>query len=1210
MKENYDTNKNSLSFLSKLNSPKTRSLFSRKNKGGKKFSVFINSSLSSSLTRIDKDIKLKRMQTNRIEKIQLNFNSLNLYVPNKKSKIDEKFNLDQLGRIEYAKQHSSANRPLNKLKEFESNQVFCKCCGLPCIKKGIIEPFKICDDTDKYSILGQSISLYFSFYKFSIFILFILLCALILPSFYMIQFYYVSLSDICNKDFNKNNSIEFDICEKFITDKEYLKKNDRENKDIFFSHFNAANLISYIELYDILMRNISFPDEKNIMTKKNYNYERIKKVILNNSFIYFIVLISLFIINLIYIIFQNNEILEYNYQLISPSDYAVIMTNMSQVYKSFRKMKYRYLNSNRVSSMKNFRRKLGFSDTEISENNITEAMEFGAFIRNLINKDEKYNVQLVNICYKLNKFKELEDKIKDYKRELFKIDNNPSQIKKNKLYKLNGNRRNYYKTSLPGINFFNLKNCCQKKIPIVEIIRKKKYRENQLNNLLESSQHIKKENFANVAFISFNTIDEQEKFLSKYSQNLFTSLISNIKYFKYYFCLCLLSKESKKKFEKENRESVNLAPEPDDIIFENLEITKIKRILFIFTSTLISFVIIGISFYIVVLLTLAQKKIDNLSLGSKNISKNIMSLGMTGVISLVNIIFQNILEKLTKLERHKSLTDHILSFSVKLTIFTFVNSAIVPLISIIKINDDKNYELLINNILMIFLVNSFVSPLMWTFNIVFCYKKWKIWNLENKNNPNMRHNMSQRQLNELYEYADIDLAYKYSYISKTLLMTFFYLPLFPFGIIFSICGFILGFYLEKFNIGHTYKRPEMLNEAICKFYVSYYEVNFLMLALGDFVFLRDNYTINYWQYVNLILFSISLIIPYGQYLSFNLLGVNQSQIINQDYNDAYFTFYIDYERMNPFTRKIGTINYLKRLKEKDYITEEEFQNMKSHIESLNFMQIISLARPNRSGRAKRILGKRQALLNEVGLGESDKNAKRLFNLVKILSKMSLEDNNNKKEKKKRKVHFSKPKKKVPNIMNLVEKIFLLEDDKKEEDTIINKDEFEKPILIYEEEEKNSEIIKEPKKSPIPFIFNLNKTNKSINKSIYNNICINNNNKNTINNNKKEIIKKADFLSNQILNQIKNEINQRKKIKNPENKKIYNKENINNKNRIKIMKNIFKFDNLNNNDITNDANANSYDDNNASSSNSFKSKRSLLSTVSDMINKFFDKFKNP
>ena len=102
---------------------------------------------------------------------------------------EEKFNLDQLGRIEYAKEHSSANRPLNKLREFKTNQKFCRCCGLPCITSGVIEPFRICDSTDKYSILGQAISLYFSFYKFSIFILLILLCSLIGPSFYMISTY-------------------------------------------------------------------------------------------------------------------------------------------------------------------------------------------------------------------------------------------------------------------------------------------------------------------------------------------------------------------------------------------------------------------------------------------------------------------------------------------------------------------------------------------------------------------------------------------------------------------------------------------------------------------------------------------------------------------------------------------------------------------------------------------------------------------------------------------------------------------------------------------------------------------------------------------------------------------------------------------------------------------------------------------------------------
>ena len=102
-------------------------------------------------------------------------------------------------------------------------------------------------------------------------------------------------------------------------------------------------------------------------------------------------------------------------------------------------------------------------------------------------------------------------------------------------------------------------------------------------------------------------------------------------------------------------------------------------------------------------------------------------------------------------------------------------------------------------------------------------------------------------------------------------MTFFYLPLFPLGIIFSMCGLILAFYLEKFNIGYRYKRPEMMNEAICKFYVNFFEVNFLMLALGDYIFLTEKNKIDYWSYINLIVFFILLIVPYGQYLKFNFI---------------------------------------------------------------------------------------------------------------------------------------------------------------------------------------------------------------------------------------------------------------------------------------------------------------------------------------------------
>ena len=50
--------------------------------------------------------------------------------------IQSKFSLDKLGKINWAKEHASANRPMNKLKEFNKNTKFCNCCNLPCETQG------------------------------------------------------------------------------------------------------------------------------------------------------------------------------------------------------------------------------------------------------------------------------------------------------------------------------------------------------------------------------------------------------------------------------------------------------------------------------------------------------------------------------------------------------------------------------------------------------------------------------------------------------------------------------------------------------------------------------------------------------------------------------------------------------------------------------------------------------------------------------------------------------------------------------------------------------------------------------------------------------------------------------------------------------------------------------------------------------------------
>ena len=61
----------------------------------------------------------------------------------------------------------------------------------------------------------------------------------------------------------------------------------------------------------------------------------------------------------------------------------------------------------------------------------------------------------------------------------------------------------------------------------------------------------------------------------------------------------------------------------------------------------------------------------------------------------------------------------------------------------------------------------------------------------------------------------------------------------------SFLGFLLGYFLEKFNFSKMYKRPEILNGKICEFYANYFTINFFMLAIGDFIFLNDEIPVLY-----------------------------------------------------------------------------------------------------------------------------------------------------------------------------------------------------------------------------------------------------------------------------------------------------------------------------------------------------------------------------
>ena len=118
--------------------------------------------------------------------------------------------------------------------------------------------------------------------------------------------------------------------------------------------------------------------------------------------------------------------------------------------------------------------------------------------------------------------------------------------------------------------------------------------------------------------------------------------------------------------------------------------------------------------------------------------------------------------------------------------------------------------------LMMFITNAFLTPFTWSMNFEFLLKKLKICLLKQN-----QETYTQKELNELYELLDMSIASKYSYIFKTLLMSFFFMPIFPLSIAISLVGFIFGYFLEKFNFSKMYKKPKMLDKHIAEFYSNY-----------------------------------------------------------------------------------------------------------------------------------------------------------------------------------------------------------------------------------------------------------------------------------------------------------------------------------------------------------------------------------------------------
>ena len=95
----------------------------------------------------------------------------------------------------------------------------------------------------------------------------------------------------------------------------------------------------------------------------------------------------------------------------------------------------------------------------------------------------------------------------------------------------------------------------------------------------------------------------------------------------------------------------------------------------------------------------------------KHVWKYIISFLISIIIAVTNFVGKLLFKKLTHYEQKEIKIHYYISYSFKLTIFTFVSISILPLISNMIFGKDGN-DILINNLLMIFITNILIPPLL------------------------------------------------------------------------------------------------------------------------------------------------------------------------------------------------------------------------------------------------------------------------------------------------------------------------------------------------------------------------------------------------------------------------------------------------------------------------------------------------------------------
>jgi hypothetical protein len=180
-----------------------------------------------------------------------------------------------------------------------------------------------------------------------------------------------------------------------------------------------------------------------------------------------------------------------------------------------------------------------------------------------------------------------------------------------------------------------------------QIVQEKNYIKKKINEYFADVSNVQKSSQSTgVVFATFKDSQDYETFFNFFPQTAYSNFFFKIVFFfANYLFPCCFNDRYKRKINIINQLKVVRAPEPTDILWQNLEYSDLNKIVRKLLVYVISIVLILISFTLIVILNIIQNKYKT---EFDALINSIISLAISSVIIVINFILNVTLRKLSE----------------------------------------------------------------------------------------------------------------------------------------------------------------------------------------------------------------------------------------------------------------------------------------------------------------------------------------------------------------------------------------------------------------------------------------------------------------------------------------------------------------------------------------------------------------------------------